>query len=144
MSNFQQVGPPRRDVKPSQFQQASTIQRDAGQPRFNWQTTQLIWLLLGLLEALFGLRFLLQLVGASGAWASALYNFTAFFLLPFAGLTGANPAGSGLVLEISTLMAMAAYGLLGWLLARATWMIFYRPYANIGVMAASIIEQPRP
>ena len=124
------------------YQQASTTQRDTGQPRFNWQTTQLIWLLLGLLEALFGLRFLLSLIGASAS-AGLLYSVTGIGLLPFAGLAAVNPAAGGLVLEISTLVAMAAYGLLGWLLARAIWRIFYRPYANIAKSAASIVEQPR-
>jgi hypothetical protein len=127
----------------TQFQQASTTQRDTGQPRFNWQTTHLIWLLLGLLEALFALHFLLSLIGA-GAAGGLIYGLTGIFLLPFAGLAAVNPAASGLVLELSTLVAMAAYGLLGWLLARAVWNIFYRPYANIGISAASIIEQTRP
>jgi hypothetical protein len=125
------------------FQQASTTQRDVGQPRFNWQTTQLIWLFLGLLESLFALHFLLSLIGA-GASGGLLYGVTSIFLLPFAGLAAGNPAASGLVLEVSTLMAMAVYGLLGWLLARAAWIIFYRPYANIAVMTTSIIERPRP
>ena len=126
----------------TQFQQASTTQRDAGQPRFNWQTTLVIWLLLGLLEALFALHFLLSLIGA-GASAGLLYGLTGIFLLPFAVLAAINPAAGGLVLEMATLVAMAAYGLVGWLLARAIWSIFYRPYANIAISAASIIEQPR-
>ena len=127
----------------TQFQQASTYQRDTGQPRFNWQTTHLIWLLLGLLETVFALHFLLSLIGA-GAAGGLIYGLIGIFLLPFAGLAAGNPAASGMVLEISTLVAMAAYGLLGWLLARAVWNIFYRPYANIAISAASIIEQTRP
>ena len=129
----------------SNFQQASTTQRDVGQPRFNWQTTQLIWLFLGLLEALFAMRFLLRLIGASGAdaFSGLVYGLASIFLLPYAGLAAGNPAASGLVLEISTLIAMATYGLVGWLLARATWIIFYRPYANLAA-AASVIEQTRP
>ncbi len=127
MTNFQQTNAPRDLEQPigaagsfrskalPALQQASTFQRDTGQPRFSPQTAQAIWLLLGLLEALFALRFVFKLAGASGA-----------------------------VLEISTLIAMAAYGLLGWLLARAVWMIFYSPYANIGATPASIVEQGRP
>ena len=127
------------------FQQAGTAQRDVGQPRFSFQTTQTIWLFLGLLEALFALRFVLKLAGASpaGSFAGLLYNFSGVFLLPFSGLAGA-PAASGMVLEISTLIAMAAYGLLGWLLARAAWVIFYRPYANIAVTPTSIVDMRRP
>ena len=156
MTNFQQTNAPRDLGQPSgaagslrskalpALQQASTFQRDMGQPRFSSQSTQAVWLLLGLLEALFALRFMFKLAGASGegTLAGLLYGFTGIFLLPFGSLAVGPP--SGLVLEISTLIAMAAYGLLGWLLARAAWMIFYRPYANIGATPTSIVEQGRP
>ena len=152
MTNFQQTNAPRDLGQPISaagslrskalpaFQQASTFRRDIGQPRFSPQTTRAIWLLLSLLEAVLALRFVFKLAGASGAGtlAGLLYGFTGIFLLPFGSLA-VGPA-SGLVLEISTLIAVAAYGLL----ARAAWMIFYRPYANIGATPTSIVEQGRP
>ena len=158
MTNFQPTNVPRDLGQPTgaagsftnkalpAFQQAGTVQRDVGQPRYSPQTTQAIWLLLGLLEALLAMRFLLELVGAAsgaGTLAGLVYGFTGIFLAPFGGLTGV-PAASGRALDIPTLMAMAAYGLLGWLLARAAWVIFYRPYANIGVTPTSLIDPRRP
>jgi hypothetical protein len=99
-----------------------------GQRLFSFQATQLIWLGLGLLEAALGLRVLLKLVGANAAnpFASLLYGVTGAFLAPFAGLTG-TPAAGGMVLEVSTLIAMIVYALLAWVLERLVWVIFYRP-----------------
>jgi hypothetical protein len=58
----------------------------------------LIWLLLGILEAMLALRFGLKLIGANAAspFAVFIYGFTGLFLFPFAGLTGA-PAAGGMV-----------------------------------------------
>lgn len=95
---------------------------------FTFKATQLIWLLLGILEGLLGLRFLLKLIAAnpSSPIAAALYSFTGIFLWPFHGLT-VTPSAGGIVLEISTLIAMLIYGLIGWALERLIWLIFYRP-----------------
>jgi hypothetical protein len=54
------------------------------------------------------------------------YSFTGLFLLPFAGPT-VTPAVGGMVLEISTLIAMAIYTLLTWAVERVVWLILYRP-----------------
>src|SRR5260370_41604935 len=99
------------------YQEVRTTERDSGreQRMFTFQATQLIWLLLGLLEALFALRVVLKLIAANAAspFAALLYNFTGLFLLPFAGLT-ATPAAGGMVLEISTIIARIVYAFLGW------------------------------
>jgi len=128
-------------------QQVSTTQTDtgAGQRRFTFQATQLIWLLLGLLEAAFALRFMLKLLGANPAnpFATLLYNATGVFLVPFVGLT-ATPAVAGAVFEISTVIAMVVYALLGWVLERVVWVIFYRPYAETAVTKTTITDQRAP
>ncbi len=95
---------------------------------FTFKATQLVWLLLGILEALLGLRFLLKLIAANpnSPIAAALYSFTGVFLWPFHGLT-VTPAAGGVVLEITTLIAMLIYALIGWALERLIWLIFYRP-----------------
>ena len=111
-------------------QQVTTTQEDTGrgQRQFTFQATQLIWLGLGLLQALLGLRFVLKLIGANpeSPFANLLYDVTGVFLVPFAGLT-ATPAAGGMVLEVSTLVAMVVYGLLAWVLERLVWVMFYRP-----------------
>jgi hypothetical protein len=129
------------------YQQVSTTQQNtgAGQRRFTFQATQLIWLFLGLLEALFALRFMLKLLGANPAnpFATLLYNFTGAFLVPFIGLTP-TPAAAGMVMEVSTVIAMVVYAWLGWVLERVVWVIFYRPYAEAGVTKTTVTDRRTP
>lgn len=95
---------------------------------FTFQATQLIWLFFGVLEALIALRVMLKLIAANpeSTFAAMVYSFTNLFLFPFAGLTG-TPAAGGMVLEVSSIIAMLVYALLAWALAKIVWVIFYRP-----------------
>ena len=99
---------------------------------FTFKVTQLVWLLLGILEGFLGLRVILKLIAANPASpiAALIYSFTDLFLFPFKGLT-ATPAVGGFVLEISTLIAMIIYGLIGWAIERLIWLIFYRPRGSV-------------
>ena len=110
--------------------EVQTTQKEPGAERriFTFKATQVIWLLLSIFEALLALRFVLKLIGANPAspFAAVLYGFTGLFLLPFAGLIG-TPAAGGMVLEISTLIAMLVYGLIAWAVERIIFVIFYRP-----------------
>ncbi|MBE3050488.1 YggT family protein [Candidatus Bathyarchaeota archaeon] len=110
--------------------EVQTTQKEPERERriFTFKATQLVWLFLGILEALLALRFFLKLIGANpeSPIAVFIYGFTSLFLFPFAGLTG-TPAAGGMVLEISTVIAMVVYALIGWALERIIWVIFYRP-----------------
>jgi hypothetical protein len=110
--------------------EVQTVQKDPGTDRriFTFKATQVVWLLLTIFEALLALRFVLKLIGANPAspFAVALYGFTGLFLYPFSGLIG-TPAMGGMVLEISTLIAMLVYGLIAWAVERIIFVIFYRP-----------------
>ena len=110
--------------------EVQTTQREPERERriFTFKATQVIWLLLSIFEALLALRFVLKLIGANPAspFAAALYGFTGLFLYPFAGLIG-TPAAGGMVMEISTLIAMVVYGLIAWAVERIIFVIFYRP-----------------
>lgn len=112
------------------MRQTTTTQQEPGREQrlFSFRATQLVWLGLGLLEALLALRIVLKLIGANpdNPFASLLYGITGAFLVPFAGLTG-TPSAGGMVLEVSTLIAMLVYALLAWVLERLVWVIFYRP-----------------
>jgi hypothetical protein len=107
-----------------------TTQKEPERERriFTFKATQLVWLLFGVLEALLALRIGLKLIGANAASpvAAFLYGFTDLFLWPFAGLIGTPQAG-GLVLELTTVIAMVVYALIAWALERIIWVIFYRP-----------------
>jgi uncharacterized protein YggT (Ycf19 family) len=95
---------------------------------FTFKATQLVWLLFGVLEALIALRIVLKLFGANAdsPVAAFLYGFTDLFLWPFTGLLGTPQAG-GMVLELSSVIAMVVYALIAWALERLIWVIFYRP-----------------
>jgi hypothetical protein len=95
---------------------------------FTIKATQVIWLLLGILEVLIALRILLKLIAANpnSPIAALIYAITGLFLLPFAGLTP-TPSAGGMVLEISSFFAMVIYALVGWAFERTIWLIFYRP-----------------
>jgi len=93
-----------------------------------FKATQLIWLLLGILEALIALRIGLKLIGANpdSPIVALIYGFTGLFLFPFTGLINSPTAGN-MVLELSSMFAMLIYGLIGWAVERVVWLIFYRP-----------------
>ena len=120
-------------MEEQKFREVRTIQKDSGVQGRNitFKATQLVWLLLGILETLFALRFILKLIGAnpSSPIAMFIYGFTSLFLFPFASLTG-TPSLGNMVLEVSTLIAMVIYALLAWGLERLIWVIFYRPQGS--------------
>lgn len=92
-----------------------------------YRVTQFIWLLFGALEALIGLRVILMLIGANPAnpFAALVYQLSELFLWPFRNLI-VNPAFGNNVLEITSLIAMIVYPLIGWAIVRLIRVIFYR------------------
>lgn len=93
-----------------------------------YKASQLIWLVFGVLEVLIALRIGLLLVGANpdSPVVAMIYGITSLFLIPFAGLI-ASPTFGGLELEVSSMFAMLIYALLGWVIERLVWLVFYRP-----------------
>jgi YggT family protein len=91
------------------------------------KVSQVIWLLVCVIEGLIGLRVILKLIGANpdNDFARFSYNVAALFMGPFFGLTG-SPSSGGMVLEVPSLIAMVLYGLLGWLIVRAILPLFDR------------------
>jgi hypothetical protein len=99
---------------------------------FTFKATQLIWLFLGILEALILLRIGLKLIGANPASpiVALIYGVTYLFLFPFEGMVVTPSAGS-MVLELSSLFAMLIYALIAWAVERPVWLLFYRPRGPI-------------
>jgi hypothetical protein len=97
------------------------------------RVVQVLWLGVTALEALLGARVLLKLAAAdpSVPFAVFVYRASAWFLVPFRGLTAA-PSANGVVFEVSTIIAMAAYVLAGWLVVRLIWLVF-RPASHRSV-----------
>lgn len=117
-------------VETPDYKARTSVVRDIGAERAQTldRVTQVIWLLIGTLEFLLGLRAVLKLVAANPAnpFASFIYGITDLFLWPFMGLT-VTPAANGMVLEVPTLIAMAVYALLAWIMIRLIWVLFDRP-----------------
>ena len=95
---------------------------------FSFKVTQLIWLFLGILEALIALRIGLKLIGANpgSPIVALIYGFTSLFLFPFEGMI-ATPSSGSIVLELSSFFAMLIYALIAWAVERTVWLLFYRP-----------------
>ena len=95
---------------------------------FSFKVTQLIWLFLGILEALIALRIGLKLIGANpeSPIVALIYGLTYLFLFPFQGMI-ATPTAGRMVLELSSLFAMLIYALIAWAVERIVWLLFYRP-----------------
>jgi YggT family protein len=114
----------------TEYKEVRTTQHESGQEQrlATFRATQLIWLLLGLLEGAIALRVVFKLIAVNAAnpFAALLYKVTDFFVAPFANLTGA-PAVGGMVLEISSIIAMIVYLLIAWAFERIVYVLFYRP-----------------
>jgi len=110
---------------------------------FTFKVSQLIWLLFGTLEVLIALRIGLKLIGANpdSPIVSMIYGFTSLFLIPFVGLIG-SPTVGGMVLEISSLFAIAVYALIAVAFERLVWLFFYRPRGGpvVGVTETTTSE----
>jgi hypothetical protein len=125
------------------YQETRTTQHESGREQrvATFKATQLIWLLLGLLEAAIALRVVFKLIGVNAAnlFATLLYNVTDLFVAPFASLTGAPSAG-GMVLEISSVIAMIVYLLIAWALERIVYVLFYRPRGPVSVRQTTVAD----
>jgi hypothetical protein len=103
----------------------------AAQRSFVYQITALMWLLLGALESLLLLRVILKMLAANpgNPFASLVYGLSDLFVWPFVGLT-ITPSALGIVVEISTIIAMVVYAMLGWLFISLVQILLYRRTAR--------------
>jgi uncharacterized protein YggT (Ycf19 family) len=114
----------------SDYREVRTVQHEQGQEQraATFKATQIIWLLLGLLEGVLALRVFFKViaVNAENPFASLLYSVTGPFVAPFASLVG-SPSAAGMVLEFSSIIAMVVYLLIAWVIERMVYVFFYRP-----------------
>jgi YGGT family protein len=98
----------------------------AGRRANSNRLVQAVYLMFGLVEALLVVRFLLRALAANAdaGFAQAVYAITSVLVAPFSGLFGTPQIATGAALELSTLIALIVYAGIGWLLARAAWLMF--------------------
>lgn len=87
-----------------------------------YRGTQIVWYILGVLEALLAFRFILKLLAANpgAGFSSFIYNASYPFAAPFLNVFRITKV-EGSVLEWTTLLAMAVY----WLIAFAIVKLFF-------------------
>lgn len=85
----------------------------------SFKANRILYTLLGILEILLGLRFVLKFIGANpdAGFSAFIYGITNIFIAPFNALLG-TPQVGGSIIEVNTLIAMAVYALLVWIIAR--------------------------
>lgn len=86
-----------------------------------YRGTQVVWYILGILEALLAFRFVLKLLGANPAagFSSFIYGITYPFAAPFLNVFKITRV-EGSIFEWTTLLAMVVY----WLIALAIIRLF--------------------
>jgi len=95
----------------------STVVRGAS-PLATW--ANVIYVVFAVVDGLIAIRFLLKLLAANpeAGFAQLIYGVTAPLMAPFVGLLGTPAASNGSQLEVTSLVAIVVYALVGWLLTR--------------------------
>ena len=92
-----------------------------------WIINSIFWLV-GMLEILLVIRFLLRLFGANpqNQFAQLINNLSAPFIAPFSTLFISPTSGGGAnIFDVNIAIAIVAYGLLSYLLVSLIRIIFY-------------------
>jgi hypothetical protein len=99
---------------------------EARTTHLHFKDYQLIWLVLGILEALIAPHRTKTDQPTQKLNCCLIYGLTYLFLFPFEGMVTTPSAGS-MVLELSSFFAMLIYALIAWAVERIVWVLFYRP-----------------
>ena len=80
-----------------------------------YRGTQIVWYIVGIIEVLLALRFVLKLLGANAGagFTNFIYSASWFLAAPFYSVFHISQI-EGNVFEWTSLLAMAVYGLIGW------------------------------
>lgn len=81
---------------------------------------RIVWFVISLVIALIVLRFVLLAMGANAenGFATFVYGLSNIFVAPFIGLFGAEPVVGASYFEYASLIAIAIYLLLGWIIGK--------------------------
>lgn len=81
---------------------------------------RIVWFIFGAIIALLTLRFVLLLLAANdtSAFVGAVYALSSIFAAPFFGIFSYQPTYGEFTVEISTVVAILVYALVGWGIAR--------------------------
>lgn len=99
-------------------QQTKRVQTESA-PDAKATVQNIIWYILGLIEVLIGLRFILKILGANptSSFVDVVYNVTGVLTAPFDSIFGVSQTTTGTtysVFEPSILVAAVVYALIAW------------------------------
>ncbi len=116
----------------------------AEQRLMTYKINRIVWTVLGILEIMLGLRFILKLIAANpnSGFSVFIYGFTGMFVAPFNSLLG-TPTWGDSSIEITTLIAMGIYALFFWVLARVIQIVSDRSTSRT-VSSSSNDRTPPP
>lgn len=88
-----------------------------------YRGTQIVWYILGILEALLAFRFVLKLLAAnpSAGFSSFIYNVSYPLAAPFLNVFGITKV-EGSIFEWTTLLAILVYWLIAWGIVKLFFM----------------------
>lgn len=80
---------------------------------------RIVWFIVGAISVVIALRFVLLLLGANqqAGFTDFVYTLSGIFVAPFIGIFGQPTYGTS-VFEVSSLLAIAVYLLIGWGIAK--------------------------
>ncbi len=101
-------------------EQREVVRHDYGVARAN----QIIYLILGIVESLLIIRFVLKLLAANpdAAFTNAIYGLTDPMVTPFNGVFS-TPQTHNVVLDLAAVLAMIVYALVGWGIAKLIYAL---------------------
>ncbi len=108
-----QAATPTSSVATSRIWRTSMASVQAG--NYNDRAIQVVWWIVGLVDILLAIRFLLKLLGGStvSGFVTFMYNITQPLVAPFHGIFNTTVQGRS-ILEPESLVAIAIYSLIGW------------------------------
>jgi hypothetical protein len=82
---------------------------------YNDRVIQVVWWIVGFVDIVLAIRFLLKLLGGStvSGFVTFMYNITQPLVAPFHGIFNTTVQGRS-ILEPESLVAIAIYSLIGW------------------------------
>lgn len=91
------------------------------------RATEIIYLVFGIINGLLVIRIVLKLLGANplAGFSNFIYGITDVFMAPFRNLLPSVGSGQS-QLEISALIAIIVYALIGWVIARIVNILYSR------------------
>jgi YggT family protein len=128
-TNFERRQELRHDEEAFRLHQEEKRLRVARQnSTFSWIINSIFWLV-GMLELLLLIRFLLRLLDANpkNEFAQLINNLSAPFIAPFSSLFISPTSDGGTnIFDINIVIAIVAYALLSYLVVSLLRLIFYR------------------